>query len=44
LLLFDESGKPRTGLAILKDGPSLGLSDENGVLRVLLSVDKEGRA
>jgi len=43
-IVEDENGKPRAGLAGLKDDSGLGLWSENGEFRVELSVGKYGPA
>ncbi len=40
--LYDEKGKTRIGLTLIKDGPGLSLYDEKGNLRVGLNVLRPG--
>ena len=44
LMLLDENGKLRVGLAVGDNDPGLMLSDENGKLRTVLAVGKDGQA
>ena len=42
LIIEDENGKSRLGLAVSKDGPGLIMFDENVRMRVVLGISKEG--
>ncbi len=42
IVIVDENGKPRSILAMGKNGPGLALRGENGEIRSSLNTDKEG--